>query len=62
MRVYWEVARRAYRRQSTYRATTTAAELVARVAAMVPLRDLSIEEPDIEEIVRRIYQAPRPEQ
>ena len=37
------------------RASTTAADLVARVAAMVPLRDLSIEEPDIEEIVRRIY-------
>jgi ABC-type uncharacterized transport system ATPase subunit len=25
------------------------------VTALAPLRDLSIEEPDIEEIVRRIY-------
>jgi ABC-2 type transport system ATP-binding protein len=37
------------------RGHTTAADLVARIAALVPLRDLSIEEPDIEEIVRRIY-------
>jgi ABC-2 type transport system ATP-binding protein len=35
--------------------TTTAARLVAQVAAMAPLVDLSVEETDIEEIVRRIY-------
>ena len=34
---------------------TTAAELIADVAARYPLRDLTIEEPAIEDIVRRIY-------
>ena len=37
------------------RLETTAAELVAEVAARYPLHDLTIEEPDIESIVRRIY-------
>jgi ABC-2 type transport system ATP-binding protein len=37
------------------RADTTAAALVADVAARVRLRDLAIEEPDISEIVARIY-------
>jgi ABC-2 type transport system ATP-binding protein len=36
-----------------------AAELTARVAASAPLVDLQIAEPDIEEIVRRIYSADR---
>ena len=34
---------------------TTAAELIAEVAARYPLRDLTVEEPAIEDIVRRIY-------
>lgn len=33
----------------------TAADLLARVAARAEVRDLSVEEPDIEAIVRRIY-------
>jgi ABC-2 type transport system ATP-binding protein len=33
----------------------TAARIVADVAARAPLLDLSLEEPDVEEIVRRIY-------
>jgi len=37
------------------RLETTAAELIAEVAARYPLHDLTIEEPDIESIVRRIY-------
>ena len=37
------------------RADKSAAELVADVAARVRLVDLAIEEPDIEDIVRRIY-------
>ncbi|MHB8577098.1 MAG: ABC transporter ATP-binding protein [Dehalococcoidia bacterium] len=37
------------------RADTTAAEVVAAVAARVRLRDLTIEEPEIEDIVRDIY-------
>jgi ABC-2 type transport system ATP-binding protein len=37
------------------RSETTAAELIAAVAARVRLRDLTIEEPEIEDIVRRIY-------
>jgi ABC-2 type transport system ATP-binding protein len=37
------------------RADTSAAALVAAVAARVPLRDLSVEEPSIDDIVRRIY-------
>jgi ABC-2 type transport system ATP-binding protein len=36
---------------------TTAAELLARVSAVATVRDLSIEEPDIEDVVRRLYQA-----
>ena len=38
------------------RQDTTAAELIADVAQRYPLRDLTIEEPDIEVIVRRIYE------
>ncbi len=38
------------------RLDTTAAELIAEVAARYPLRDLTIEEPDIETIVRHIYE------
>ncbi|HZN14207.1 MAG TPA: ATP-binding cassette domain-containing protein, partial [Acidimicrobiales bacterium] len=34
---------------------TTAARLVAEVAAQAALVDLAVEEPDIEEVVRRIY-------
>lgn len=37
------------------RADTSASDLVAAVAALAPLRDLTIEEPAIEDIVRRIY-------
>jgi ABC-2 type transport system ATP-binding protein len=37
----------------------SAAELTARVAAAAPLVDLQVKEPDIEEIVRRIYETPR---
>jgi ABC-2 type transport system ATP-binding protein len=37
------------------RDATTAAELVAQVAARYELRDLAVEEPAIEDIVRRIY-------
>jgi ABC-2 type transport system ATP-binding protein len=37
------------------RDTTTAAALVAQVAARYDLRDLAVEEPAIEDIVRRIY-------
>ncbi len=38
------------------RLETSAAELIAEVAGRYPLRDLAIEEPDIETIVRRIYE------
>jgi ABC-2 type transport system ATP-binding protein len=38
------------------RADVTAAELIAAVSARYPIRDLTIEEPEIEDIVRRIYQ------
>ncbi|MBV8693078.1 MAG: methionine ABC transporter ATP-binding protein, partial [Actinobacteria bacterium] len=37
------------------RADVTAADLVAKVAAQARLVDLSVEEPDIEGVVRRIY-------
>jgi ABC-2 type transport system ATP-binding protein len=36
-------------------ATMTAAEAIARVSAVAPVRDLTIEEPEVEEIIRRIY-------
>lgn len=38
------------------RADVTAAELIAAVSARYRIRDLTIEEPQIEDIVRRIYQ------
>ena len=34
----------------------TAAELLTRVTALAEVRDLSVEEPDIEQIVKAIYQ------
>ncbi len=40
-------------------AHTTAAQVLAAVATRAEVRDLSIEEPDIEDVVRRIYQAQR---
>ena len=39
------------------RDTTTAAALIAAVSAHYPIRDLTVEEPEIEAIVRDIYQA-----
>ena len=38
------------------RAETTAAQVIAAVAAAARLRDLTIQEPAIEDIVRRIYE------
>ncbi|WP_245672458.1 ABC transporter ATP-binding protein [Nocardia anaemiae] len=37
--------------------TTTAAQVLADVADRAEVRDLSIEEPDIEDVVRRIYES-----
>jgi ABC-2 type transport system ATP-binding protein len=41
---------------SFHRDAISAADLIAAVAAKAPLRDLSIEEPAIEDVVRRIYE------
>jgi ABC-2 type transport system ATP-binding protein len=41
--------------------TATAGEVVARLAQAVPLRDLSVQEPEIEDVVARLYAAPRPD-
>jgi ABC-2 type transport system ATP-binding protein len=38
------------------RSQTTAAEVISAVAASARLRDLTVEEPEIEDIVRRIYE------
>jgi ABC-2 type transport system ATP-binding protein len=38
-----------------HRDETTAAEVIAAVAKLAPIRDLTIEEPDIEDVIRRIY-------
>jgi ABC-2 type transport system ATP-binding protein len=38
------------------RADTTAADLIAAVAARYRVQDLTIEEPEIEQIIRRIYE------
>jgi ABC-2 type transport system ATP-binding protein len=35
----------------------TAAELIGRIAAIAPLVDISVEEPDIEEVIRHVYRA-----
>ena len=40
--------------------STTAAAVLAHVSARHDVRDLTIEEPDIEDVVRRIYAASRP--
>lgn len=37
------------------RDSQTAADLIAKVAAKVPIRDLALEDPAIEDVVRRIY-------
>jgi len=42
------------------RARTSAAQLTAEVASKAALRDLAIDEPDIEDVVRRIYGDARP--
>ena len=34
----------------------SAAQLTAAAAAQAPLRDLTVQEPEIEDVVRRIYQ------
>jgi ABC-2 type transport system ATP-binding protein len=39
--------------------STTAAALLAGVSDVCEVRDLSVEEPDIEDVVRRIYQSRR---
>ena len=38
---------------------TTAAEVLTAVSTRAAVRDLSVEEPDIEDVVRRIYQTTR---
>jgi ABC-2 type transport system ATP-binding protein len=38
------------------RAATTASDLIAAVAARYRVQDLTIEEPEIEQIIRRIYE------
>lgn len=65
MRLYWEIARRAVvervegQRQwlRFRRDEVSAAQLTAEVAERARLVDLSIEETDIEEVLRRIYRA-----
>jgi ABC-2 type transport system ATP-binding protein len=37
--------------------TTTAAAVLAAVSEVAPVRDLSVEEPDIEDVVRRLYES-----
>jgi len=44
------------RRWLVSRETVSAAALINQVAAKYPLQDLSIEEPEIEAIIRRIYE------
>lgn len=39
---------------------TAAGEVVARLAQAVPLRDLSVREPEIEDVIARLYTASRP--
>jgi ABC-2 type transport system ATP-binding protein len=38
----------------------TAGDVVARLARLVPLRDLSVQEPEIEDVIARLYAAPKP--
>jgi ABC-2 type transport system ATP-binding protein len=39
--------------------STTAGELVARLAAVASLRDISVQEPEIEDVIARLYTSPR---
>ena len=48
------------RQYLSFPATTSAAPLVAQIAATYPLVDLSVAEPDIESIIARLYLAPTP--
>jgi ABC-2 type transport system ATP-binding protein len=43
------------RQRLEFTADTTAAELISRVAARVALRDVTVAEPSIEDLVRRLY-------
>ncbi|MDH3295741.1 MAG: ATP-binding cassette domain-containing protein [Acidimicrobiia bacterium] len=43
------------------RRTTTAAAVIADVTALAPIKDLSIEEPDIEDLIHRLYRSTGPE-
>ena len=40
--------------------STTAGELVARLAAVASLRDISVQEPEIEDVIARLYASTRP--
>ncbi len=42
------------------RRETTAADVIAQISAVAPIRDLAIEEPEIEDLIRRLYQRPDP--
>jgi len=43
-----------------HRDSHTAASLLAQVTAQAPVRDITVEEPAIDDIVRRIYATPTP--
>ena len=45
---------------ATAAGTTTAGGPGAAGAPLLAVRDLSVEEPDIEDVVRRIYESSRP--
>jgi ABC-2 type transport system ATP-binding protein len=48
------------RQYLTFPTTTSAAPLVAQIAASYPLQDLTIAEPTIESVIARIYASPAP--
>jgi viologen exporter family transport system ATP-binding protein len=48
------------RQYLSFPTTTSAAPLVAQIAASFPLVDLSVAEPDIESIIARLYSTPTP--
>ena len=51
----WCASRAARQWLAFHRSEATAAALAAAVAQQAPIVDLSMEEPDIEDVIRRIY-------
>lgn len=57
--LWWQVARRSFHRMSTYRGATAAGVFTNSVFGFLraSLVDITVVEPDIEEVIRHVYGA-----